>query len=239
MSMFLIGMCVLVVCLMIYMWFTTKKYRSMPDGEILHLETDEAKMLGAWFNDNIKETYDELEGPEVAARFLQRNFNEDLDPSQLVIGHDLKQLHEDLGGKGAARFWSIRDAIGIRGEIAEIANVRVRRELTRNAMDAHELNQLHAIMNADLDTAARPYVQHVLKHRWQKLSELNPALSDIELDTGSYAYWKTPSLLDKPYTEHDVAFHILGHATERGVRLNLLCTDLEFNTLIQRLALHS
>lgn len=235
--MFLIGMCVLVVCLMIYMWYTTQKYRSIPDGEIVHLETQEAKIISKWFTDNITETSDELEGPEVAARFLQRNFNEDINPSQLVIGHNLKQLYEDLHGAGAARFWSIRDSIGVAGEIAEITNTKIRRELTRNAMDAHELNQLHAIMNADLDTAARPYIQHVLNHRWQKLAELNDPL--IELGTGSYAYWKRPSWSTTPQTQHHVGSQILGHLTQHGIRINLLCTDLEFNTLIQRLSLHS
>lgn len=229
--------CVIAVIALVYVLYVYKNYASISDDVVLQLQTTEDKLATPWYKSNVKQSMDFTEDHEIAKIFIQRNMDMDVDSNLLVLGYNLKQQYVALGGKGAHDyFWNIRDIVGYPGEIALVHDPRIRNAMHKT--NNLNLTELKAIMDDDLETLAKPFIEKVLQYRWDKLESLNN--QTFLNKSGSYLYidpsvLKTTQPPDK--TERDVALpgNITAHMTEQGIRVNLLCNELEFETLIKRL----
>lgn len=239
MSYFLIATLIVAIVAVLYMWYATRNFHHIPDEEPLLLHTDEDKLAEAWYKHNTKQSIDfNVNDLEIAAKFLQRVCEIEVDPSLLVIGGNLQYQYNRITGNNLATkynpetdcLFEIRSLIGKPGEIAIMHNQNIVARMRRN--NNLDLSEVGAIMDNDLDVIARDYFIQLLKTRWEQLRELNdPKLLNTE---GSYAYYKP----DITGTDPIILF---GNVTAASVphdksiaRINLLCKDLEFETLLKR-----
>lgn len=214
---------IVAVIAIIYVWYMTRKINATAASKVLSLETDENFLLSTWYRDNTKPTLTfDLDQYEIAARILHRVYSVDISPALLVLGNNLSSQYRTLvRGRETSddAFFNLRDSIGKSGEIAIVHDKSVRETLrNENTLDHFDL---HAIMEGELDILARDYLRAVLKFRWDKIKKLNdPNVLNSE---GSFLYLRECNLPD-----------VQTQASSEGVRLNLLCSDIDFNTLIKR-----
>jgi hypothetical protein len=230
MSWLLVSLFIVAFVVALAFWYYTRDYRSIPDDRILDLSTDEDRILDRWYSYHIKPSIDfDPNVGDIAARFLERIYQIQVDPKLLVIGKDLDseyfrltRRHLRKSGKlepNVDQIFDLRQIIGKSIQIAIIHDRRDRDKLNKYHFDDN--SNLKAIMDQELDLIARDYLNEVLKYRWEKILELNdPHLMNLE---GTYVYLRKCQILNVQ-TKEENAVH----------RINLLCTDIEFETLIQR-----
>lgn len=224
---------IIISCVVIILtWMFTYSYRHIPDSENLDLSTDDNTLFGKWLLDNIKPSLIiDLDDFATAADFIQRNFQEEIDPSSIVVGENLQSSYYKLTGKYLALFneategdkiFHLRDIIGIEGEIAVISNPKTVIALRQS--NEFSMNKLHSLITVDGDKLCYNYLQNVLTSRWKIINDLQ---SESVINTyGSYLYLKGVTIPNVSTYENN-KLH----------RINLLCTDLQFKTLIQRIKL--
>ena len=226
------------VLAILYVWYVTRGLNSVTDTAVLSLETEEDKLLLHWYKANIRPAYDfNVNDIEIAAKYLHRVHGLDINPNLLVVGTNLDHQYYNhtrnlLSRKyvsGTDCLFDIRSNLAKNGEIAVIHNTKVRSVLQRdNSIDLTEVN---IIMNNDLDVMARDYIQDVLKVRWDQINALDdPNVANYE---GSYVYLRveTNNRSGNPITVFDTVTAMM---TPSGARINLLCTNYEFEALIRR-----
>lgn len=226
MEWFLLVLIIVAILAVALMWWYSRRLHYIPDDTVIHLNTDEDKVLHPWYQSVVQDhAYNfDLRSNEVAAQFLRVLHEREVDPELLVMGEDLNLQYHRLTRQLLPRdsIISVRDSLGIPGEIAIVQDPVVRARLrANNEYDANYLAQV--LRTEDVPGIARNYLRQVLDFRWTKLRELN--LSMIENDGGSYAYvsdWTVPNV--------EVAVSKLGQ------RANLLCSDIEFSNLLKRLS---
>lgn len=218
MSYFLVITFLVALCAIIYVWYVTRSF-IIPDDTTLILDGDENKLLSKWYKNNITPSYDfTLTDNEIAAKYLKRFHNIDIDPQLLVIGTELNGSFSEL--------FDIRDSLGESGQIAIVDDKKVRDRLQR--VNSCDLSMVNQIMDSDLDKIAANYIKNTLETRWNKILELNdPNL--VKKHTGGYVY------LNSNNANQALIFsNVVGKATKDGIRLNLLCDNYEFDALIKR-----
>lgn len=210
-------------------WYFTRGYRSIPLDQVIDLSTEENKLFGSWYEEQLKPCLDPLpSNSELGALLVNRLYGLNVTPETVVLGMDLdleyhrrtknKLLPGDRPAETGDSILDLREILGRPGQIALIANPRLQRRLAKGAQ--YEGEELHKILTQNLEVPVRNYLQEVLALRWGKLSELQNIT--LRNTSGSYAYLqhRIPNLLTK---------------SEDGFqRVNLLCTDLEFETFLQR-----
>lgn len=221
---------VISVAVIILTWMFTYSYRHIPDSEILDLSTDNNMLFGKWLSDNIKTSLViDLDDFATAADFLQRNFQEEIQPSSIVVGENLQASYYKLTKKYLVpfnestdkdRIFHLRDIIGISGEIAVISDPTIVASLRRS--NEFSMNQLHSMISVEGDKLCYNYLQNILTNRWKIINDLQS--ESVINSYGSYLYLKN-------VTTPNVQVHQI----DKISRINLLCTDLQFKTLIQRI----
>lgn len=227
----LFALVIIAFVLVVVFWYFTRDYRSIPDDRVIDLATNENRLLDAWYAHHLQPSLAlDLNDQEIAARCLDRMYHIQVDPQLLVIGEELTQTYFRLTGislpisdqlePGVDQIFDLRKIIGRPGQIAIIHSQRYRDRLGRSTN--YDTGQLQSIMDLQLDSRTQTYLNEILKYRWGKISELN----DPHLISGSdatYIYLRECRIPNVTTTELQ-GMH----------KLNLLCTDLEFATLIQR-----
>lgn len=234
MGYYLVFTFIIAIIAIIYIWYASREINSISDDKILSLETREDRILSNWYKQNIKPSFNfDLDENVIAAKFLHRIYDLEINPDLLVIGTDLASQYTSLSQQSLISgmnhtpasdcIFDIRSSIGKEGEIAIIHDVRIRSILRNN--NNYDPIELNAVLEYELDIIARDYLKTVMKYRWDKLIQLNnPNLINKE---GTFAY----------FTDFNIP-NVQTANTKQGVRINLLCTDLEFETLIKRCSSH-
>lgn len=215
----------------IYVWYITRYSHIINDSEPLELQGEENKILDVWYQAINKSPFDfGLDNREIAANFIERLLNRKVDPEDIVIGNNLKEQYYKITGKNIEEdYINVRDLIGKPWEFLIITDKSLRDKFI---VEQINLNELNDIMLANLDKSAYDYIADLLSVRWGMINELND--SDIINDKGSYLYVKLPDNIEEE-NKVIVKQNIVAARTMKGARINLLCDNWEFETLIKRL----
>lgn len=230
MSYYLVISIVVAIIAVVYMWYMTRGINSIPDTTILMLNTTDNYLLADWYKHYTKPSFAfNTNECEVAARLLERLYDIQVNPNLIVIGNDLaskyntlthRHLSVDVTNTNVDTIYDIRSAVGVNTEISLIHNHRLRNEL-RRITSSDSFNEIYPIVESELEIIARDYLKQVMKYRWDKIMELND--NRVINNNGTFLYMRECNI---PNIETTI--------TSIGIRINLLCTNLEFETLIQR-----
>lgn len=221
---------IVAIIVAIVFWYFTRGYRGIPDTQRIDLSTDENRLFGSWFDSHLPAGIDvppSLEElSEIGAQVIERLWDRKVDPALVVVGSNLDLEYRKLTGRGFEtevgpgldNIYYLRDKIGRNGTLAIIHDPEIRRQLQRHS----EPLDLHRIIAANLDLQAKEYLSAVLTYRWNLIATKFD-LSDLVGVGGSYAYLR------------NFAVPLITPLEKSGrFRLNLLCSDLEFDALIKR-----
>ena len=240
MSYFLVASIIISLIAIIYVWYITRGLNSIPDDESVPLHTDEDKLLIHWYKLNTVHSFDFIDDIDVAIKYLKRIHDIETNRDSIVIGTNLEYqyftiTHRELRNKYSPNvdcIFDIRSTLAKTGEIAIIHNPKIAATMRRN--NTFDFNELNSIMESNLDIIARDYMQEILKARWEQILELNDSQILLHNTEGSYLYLRIPSSED--------TVNILGGVTAKmtplGARINLLCSNYEFESLISRWKQH-
>jgi len=237
MSYYLIGTVIIALFLILYVWYVTRYTHSIEDDKELSLEDDDDRILTHWYEMNIKQTFDfNVCDNIIASKYIVRNYNIEINPNIIIVGNNLDDQYYTIIGKrlesnyrdGIDCIFDIRSRTGKNVEFAIIHDETIRRELeNRNKSDLTELN---LIIESDLDIIAGQYLDEILKYRWEQILQLNHP--NVLNDSGSFLYLHIDG--DTPEVVN-IMGNIKALMTTKGARINLLCSNYEFEALIHRL----
>jgi vacuolar-type H+-ATPase subunit F/Vma7 len=236
MSYFLVVITIVAIIAIVFFWFISKKYRWIPDDEILSLEGIEDKVLQRWYDQHMPRLLlVDMGNYEIAAALFEKLQGLKADPKKIVIGHDLAKQYEDLlpresNNKIYPFILDIRSQIGKPGEIAIVTDDDIRKKLRAN--NDLDMRDVYGILENQLEQIARDYLKEILQFRWNKLIEVRNA--NLLNRSGSFAYFRTDSKLP-PGSVTMLFPNVTAAVTRHGARVNLLCSDLEFTTLLTRM----
>jgi hypothetical protein len=263
MSYFLVASLLVALLAILYVWYITRWRDAIPDTQPVPLETEDDKLLVHWYNMQLTHSYDSHpDDIAIAATFLQRIYNIQIDPGFLVIGTNLSDQYRNTSVETIYNtsqsnldpvqrdyIFDIRSVLGKNGEIAIIHNPQIRNRLYQaNNLDMSEIN---TIMSHELDLPARDYFREVLQHRWKQIRQLNDRnVLNSQQQEGSYLYLVAVEVVidaalgTVPPDNTVIVFSpqntggVTATIAPNGARINLLCTDLEFETLMKRWTAH-
>jgi hypothetical protein len=238
MSYFLIGAIIIAVLAIVYVWYVTRGRNSISDDATISLDTEDDKLLHHWYDSNIQPDYDfTTTDVEIAVKYLHRIHEIEIDPSLLVVGSNLNATYLQLTQQafpttyvvGSDYLFEIRSHLAVNGEIAIVQNPAIRANLQRTSTG--DLTTIRLIMNNEMDLMARDFVRETLRLRWEQILALNDP--SVLNRGGSYLYLRAPedAAMNQPIL---MLNKILALKTTQGARINLLCTNLEFETLMTR-----
>lgn len=241
MSYFLIAAILLAVFAVLYVWYVTRGLNSIDDNAFIPLETDEDKLLVHWYKANIQPVYDfNVNDIEIAAKYLQRIYDIEIDAGLLVVGDNLAVHYRELTRRSLSDkyepntdcLFDLRSSLAMPGQIAIIHDKRIRHRL--QSKTKVDFTDIGVIMNNDLDKTAHEYITSVLKFRWDKIKEMNDP--NVLNDKGSYLYYRLQNNDQQGLTTILDKITALVVPTENGSvgRINLLCSNYEFEALIYR-----
>ncbi len=222
----------------VFVWYMTRYSYGISDNEPVPLHTDEDKVLTTYFQNYVNPVFDfNSNDTSIAAKYLQRVHKVEVDPKLIVIGTNLNEqyfarAHSHLSlsyQKNKDCLFDLRTDIGKNIEFAIIHNPKIRTELQK--VNGTDLNELNSIMSSELDISGKEYLQEVLTNRWNSILELSD--SNVINNSGSYLYLRNnSSATGLPI--NIMGDKIIGLSTSKGIRLNLLCNNYEFEALITR-----
>lgn len=225
MDYFLIMLIVVAFLCILYVWYISKSINYYPDDKILDLSTDEDKLLSKWYESNIQIIYEYgINIQELAAEYLNNVYDLKVDPTLIVIGNDLFSQYRTLTNKELSKdsIFDLRSSLGFPGEIAIIKNEKIRNMLIKN--NNYDIKTLYEIVKSGVAKNAHNTLKEILNHRWNKITET----LGIE-GSGSYLYLQNENI-----TDGEIFPGVISKNTEQGFRINLLCSDLEFNIFLKR-----
>lgn len=229
MDYFLIMLFMICIVAIIFFWHVSHKSKYLPENEQLFLNTNQDKLASEWYKHNIKHSVDlNVDDYAIACKFLKRIYDIDADPNTIVIGNNLQSQYQQLTGSmlDNKSFFDIRATVGKDGEIAIINDNSIVKTLRRN--NSLDLTDVSNIMDSDLDGIAKDFFTLVLDNRWDRISQLND--QNVLNRGGSYLYYDSSSSDDNVV----VFGNVVANNTNQGARINLLCNDIEFETLMNR-----
>ena len=261
MSYFLFFSLLISVLAVMYVWYLSHRIHAATAAKVLQLSGDDNHLLSDWYQSNIKPSLKfDVDDNEVASRFLKSFYNIDISPNQLIVGTNLIHKFYEVARnddiaiitskyipKSNNYIFDLRSILGIPNEIAIINNSYIRQLMKKN--NNANLTQLDEIMDSELASTSYNYLSSVLKYRWQKIKSLNMQILNNE---GSYLYLDTNAFNQNIINEKQVRLYgddgqfnidddilynnINGLRTNQGIRINLLCSDIDFEELINRLS---
>lgn len=228
MDYFIIILIIVALLSILYVWYISKSINNYPDDKILDLSTDEDKILSNWYSDNLKIIYEYgINEEDIAVEYLHNVYNLEVDPKSIVIGNNIYSQYMKITGKELPKdsIFDLRSSLGIPGEIAIITNNKIRNKLIRT--NNYDIKMLYEIVKSGVDKNAHLVLQEILKYRWTKIKET------LNLEgSGSYLYLQSENIPDT--STFEVFPGVVSSVTDNSFRINLLCTDLEFNTFLKR-----
>lgn len=239
MNYFLIVAIIVAILAVLYVWYVTRGLNSIDDNTNLSLDTEEEKLLKHWYKSNIQETYDfNVNDKEIAAKYLQRIHNVEVDPNLLVLGKNLNTQYYALTHSSLSYeynpnedcIFDLRSSLAKDVEIAIVHSSRVRQVLNKN--NSSDLTELNQIMNSDLDAIAHEFITSVLKFRWDQIDTIHDP--NIVNHEGSYLYYRIPEG-NRPGTTVTILNSVNALVVSNTLaRINMLCSNYEFEALIKR-----
>lgn len=191
--------------------------------KVLSLHTTENAILDLWY---IKKSVTSLvtlfDIQELASQLLLKIYNISVDKNLLVMSDNLSDKLINVH-----QIYDLRSTIGINIEIAVVDDDDLRKKVIIKTLDDDiDIGFLNGVINNDLYSLTKTYVPKILESRWQKI--LSGGFDGyIPNDNKSFIYIKNDIDLEK--------LNIKSLPTKFGQRINLLCSDLDFNSLLERL----
>lgn len=222
MSYYLLVTALVAILAVIYVWYKCKYLNYIPDDVILKLGGSDASLLSKFFDEFLKPDISfDLNEENIAANLIKRLYKKDVDPDLLVVGEDAYIHYTLLTGKilDIDNYYDLRSAIGLNLEALVITNSKIREILKRRLLITC-MPEVSELIKLELDVVTKEYLKQILEYRWNVLKSLNN--HNIINKKGSYLYISDCEI---PNVEID----------EKYKRINLLCTDAEFETLVKRL----
>lgn len=221
MSYYLIVTALAAIIAIIYIWYKTKYLNYIPDDVILEMDGTDAPLLSRFFESHLKpEIVFDINEEQVASELLNKLYKEEIDAELLVVGEDVNIMYTILTGEilDIKDFYDVRTSIGLNMGVAVVTDPVVRKQL-KQRVNVSCIPEVSELMKLELENITKDYLTQILEYRWNKLNELN---HDNVINTeGSYVYLKEE--LDNVKMD------------EKYKRVNLLCTDAEFETFLKRL----
>jgi hypothetical protein len=221
---------IIIACLSIlYVWYATSNHNNILATKILSLETEDNPIISKWYEMHITHILDfNVDENAIASRFIKRIYNVDVAPNLLVIGPNISGSYAELTGRAISTkvtndhdsVIDLRPYIGSPCEIAIIRDDALRKRLT-TIYKNYDLTALNDIMNNNLDILSSEYVNKVLESRWHDIASINDDC--VINNSGSYLY-----LRECPVS------NVLAAQTKYGYRINLLCTDSDWEQFMSR-----
>lgn len=247
MEYFIIISITVVLLYILYIWYRTRYLNHVPDTSTLELHTESDKLLTHWYSMNLGTThFPIINDLDLASKFLKQLYDIEPNTSYLVIGHKFdKSLYKTHTGHNIQTIYNgmkpimntdviydIRSTLGLPGEIAIIHDRELVRMLRRKTPSI-DGSMLDAVLDSNLWSGARDFLQSVLQARWNKIKSIYGNTTQIR-ETGSYAY-----VDDKIHVVQDISneaqvIELFGSVLSLGGRINLLCSDYEFEACIVR-----
>ena len=234
MSYYLITSFIVAVIAICYVWYMTRCVNTISDTTVLLLNTDDNHLLADWYNSQAKPSLSfDIDEYVVASRLLKSLYDIQVDPDLLVIGNDLSlqyttltrsHLSTDPSNISSDTLYDIRSSIGVNTDVCLIHDPVLRNKLRLNNTSSSFI-EVYPITDSGLETIARDYLTQILKYRWAKITDLNDP--HIINNSGSFLYLREcniPNIEPAP--------------SSQGLRINLLCSNLEFETFITRWSRH-
>ena len=229
MDLYFIVLIMVTIIVVLYMWYVTRWKNYISDSEPLHLEGEENNIISNWYKLYSTAPLDmTLDDINIAVKYLAKVHNLNIFESEMVVGNDLDiQYYEKTGKKLSLIYrddldciFDLRTELGKNIEIAVIRDTKIRKKLYRdNTLHISEINR---ILDSDIAITAKRYMKSILDERWDKIKKVN---SDGVVNTyGSYLYLKS----DFIYGD------IITAESPYGKRINLLCSDLDFEIFLNR-----
>lgn len=199
-----------------YVWYVTKYHKYHDDDVILDMSSDDNNL----FSTNKIENESLIDNRVVAADFINKLWKLKVDYTKIAVAEDMSDRYYEVSGKLLKGVVIIRDIIGLPGEIAIIHNSKIRKALHDKNFN---MSTIKKMIDDDVLINLSVQFEKVLKYRWEKIENL----SDIKKINkyGSYLYVK------------DFDFeNIKAHTKKNCSRINLLCSNYEFNNFISRIS---
>lgn len=210
----------------LFIWWYTAGRNDIPESTVIDLSTSENKILDV---SSLPETIDFTPPAEIATQYLQQQHG--LTP----VAADRIQLTNDYLGKEQS--FNLRDEVGLDLQIVVFEDGAHIPDMISPSMD--EIAKLQKILQADLLGQATEIVHRTLDDRWRRLLELS--FSSLRNDSGSYAYFEEWPLTNVKVATRDSGYSNYQpqqsvHQPGADYRLNMLCTEVEFNNTLRRMA---
>jgi hypothetical protein len=200
----LILLIIIVIVIVLAAWWYGRNRNLLPENEIIDLSTSENALMKDWLQYYQKPSYDWQLSSQEVGARFLRTVLNKEVDSDKVV------LDTNVSSFQALETYDLRSLIGIPGQIA-ILDSPVKH--SANGFDLHEM------LESDLVEPAKEFITAVLEQRWQLLRENFP---HTLIDNGLNSY------------AHFTEWHVPNVKLAEDNRMNLLCTDLEFNNMLLR-----
>jgi hypothetical protein len=218
-----------------YLWKKSRELNYIDPHVVLSLGNDNNGLARKWIDMNIKYEFDFNIGSSftTGSKLLSRITNKEI-KYPVLMGNNIYEKYSEISGITLDRYehfsnndidiYNIRNLIGIDGDIAVVKNNTFYEKLIRK-IDYFDDTEIKDLIYSDLDIILYNSTQNNLKYRWDIITKYLD--NDLINRYGSYAYLKTSSIPNTTLKK-----------TSKGYRLNMLCSSLEFDTLVSRLKVH-
>jgi len=194
----------------------------------LDLSGKDAEVVDKWMKSNVGKSFETIFDPEIVAAKLLKSFTDKVvDPELIVIGEDLKKIYGKVAHQhiidSTINIYSLRDNLGIPGEIAVFNNRQKRDDFKKNVeyFDATDLNN---ILYSKQELAFAEGISNLLKIRWTQLRSCCDTLIN---NGGSFAY------LTEDLKE---SLNVKSIIFESEYRINMLCDHITWDEFIKRMS---
>lgn len=237
MSMLIIILIVIIIIAVLSVWWISSNMKNQADGNMLLLNNNEDKIISEWLKSNVKPSLNvNITPEEIASKFIKSIYNYDVNHNNIVVGSDLENKYFKLTKNKIGTTFShkedcilyLRASMGIDYEIIIInSNNKLKEQLSRKN-ESVNLFILNDAINSKNDKIAYKFMRELLNERWNKLINVNNTdLLPREIND-SYLYLKNNN-------DSQVYNNITTLITDKGLRINLLCSHNDFEQLIKRL----
>lgn len=174
------------------------------------------------------------------SRLISKLFNEKVSSKYLIIGDDFEPFKDKI-----RNIYSLRDIIGISGYVAYVEDENDHEFISQNVKFTNK-NLIDKIVDCDLVESVKKKITNKLNQRWKqlidtskyKLDILNSTKFSIENKNGK----KTVRILEEKLMpsyaiiKDNLIENTILKQSEDGYKINMLCSDREFNTLMKRIS---
>lgn len=220
---FIASMIIIGVIAIIFFWM---KVKNIKEQQIIDLSNSKDKLAEPQYESMVRkkgdrELLEKKEKKKIAAMFLEKHYDIIVSPRYIVYGINLPYHYKKITGKNISILYDMRSVLGINGEITVVKNKKQRDSFPED--ETIDFAIVKDLMDKDLDKKIKDYLYKKLAERWMRLTSLNNP--NIINNKGSFLYCKDSDI-----------HNIIGETQLNITKYNLLCSDLEFESLITRLS---